>query len=358
LYFLGRADRTSFAGFGKDKTYESEQWCLIQGKEQGFKVRATLLTSLRATVLIAFAFSAQAFSEPLAQANGALQAGQADAALTLLHSIPSSAEVHNLRCRVFFTLEQWDAAESECQQAVNLEQQDSDFHMWLGRALGEKANQAWFGSAFSLAKRARMEFEEAVRLNSHNGAALADLGEFYYEAPAAVGGGAAKADEVAKQLDGVDQERAHELRGRIAESRKDYTTAERELKEAVTASKHPAFRWMTLASFYQRRGRSTEMNNALRTGVKAAEQDHEAAAALFNGASMLAKFKIDLGLAAQMYRDYLASPSKIEDAPAFVAYTRLARIEASLGNLADAQRARAAALEIAHTYGPALDLKF
>jgi hypothetical protein len=73
---------------------------------------------------------------------------------------------------------------------------------------------------------------------------------------------------------------------------------------------------------------------------------------------MLAKFKIDLSLAAQMFRDYLASSSKIEDAPAFVAYTRLARIEASLGDLADAQRERAAALEIAHTYRPALDLKF
>jgi len=321
-------------------------------------VRTKLLTSVFATVFLVGACFAQASTEVLVQANRALQAGQADAALALLQSRPSSAEVHNLRCRVLFTLEQWDAAESECEQAVNLESQDSDFHMWLGRALGEKADHAWFGSAFSLAKRARMEFEEAVRLNSQNAAALADLGEFYYEAPAVVGGGAAKADAVATQLDRVDQERAHELRGRIAESRTDYGTAERELKEAVSASKHPAFRWMTLASFYSRRERWNDMNIALRTGKKAAQSDPQSAAALFNGASTLARFKLDLSLAAQMFRDYLASSSKNEDAPAFVAYTRLARVEASLGDLAGAQRERAAALALAHSYRPALDLKF
>ena len=317
-----------------------------------------LLVTLFATVFIVGAFSAHASTEALAQANSALQAGQADIALALLQSQPASAEVHNLRCRVFFALEQWDAAESECQQAVNLEQHGSDLRMWHGRALGEKADHAWFGSAFSLAKRARMEFEEAVRLNSQNAAALADLGEFYYEAPAVVGGGAAKADEVAAQLERVDQERAHELRGRIAESRKDYETAEHELKEAIAVSNHPAFRWMTLASFYSRRERWDDMKIALRTGRKAAQSDPQAAGALFNGASMLARFKIDLSLAAQMFRDYLASSSKNEDAPAFVANTRLALVEMSLGDVAAAQRERAAALALAHNYRPALDLKF
>jgi tetratricopeptide (TPR) repeat protein len=321
-------------------------------------VRTKLLATLLTTVFIVGALSAHASTEALAQANAALQAGQADTALTLLQSHPSSAEVHNLRCRVLFTLEQWDAAESECEQAVNLDEHDSDLHMWLGRTLGEKADHAWFGSAYSLAKRARMEFEEAVRLNPRNAAALADLGEFYYEAPVVIGGGAAKADEVAVQLERVDQERAHELRGRIAESRKDFGTAERELKEAIAVSKHPAFRWMTLASFYSRRERWNDVNIALRTGVKAAQSDPQSAVALFNGASALARFKIELSLAAQMFRDYLASSSKSEDAPAFVAYTRLARVEMSLGDLAGARRERAAALALAHSYRPALDLKF
>ena len=35
--------------------------------------------------------------------------------------------------------------------------------------------------------------------------------------------------------------RANQLRRRIAENRQDYATAERELKQAIAASQHPAF---------------------------------------------------------------------------------------------------------------------
>ena len=187
-----------------------------------------------AAVLIAsaaaFAGSARAVAEPLTQANAALQAGEADHALTLLSSLPPSAESHNLKCRVLLTLEHWDAAVGECEQAVNMDGQNSDFHMWLARALGEKASRASFLSAYSLAKRVRSEFETAVRLNPRNAEALADLGEFDYDAPGIVGGGIDKAEAVASQLDKVDPARAHELRGRIAESQKDYGTAEREFR--------------------------------------------------------------------------------------------------------------------------------
>ena len=105
----------------------------------------------------------------------------------------NSALAHNLRCRILFALEQWSDAANECQQAVSLEPQSSMFHLWLGRALGEKADTAPFWQAYGLAKRARMEFEQAVALDPRNAEALADLGEFYDEAPGIVGGGTAKA---------------------------------------------------------------------------------------------------------------------------------------------------------------------
>ena len=320
----------------------------------GLNLKAGLLV----LVFFQFAVVLDAAPEPLADVNSALQMGRADAALDLLHATPQSAESSNLRCRVYFSLEQWDQAQPECEQAVNLDRQNSDYHMWLARVIGERADRASFMSAFSLAKRARAEFEESVRLNPANAPALADLGEFYYEAPGVVGGGTGKAAAVAVQLDRVDPERAHELRGRTAEARKDFATAERELKQAIAVSHHPAYRWMTLASFYRRQERWDEMSAALRTGVKAEQSDRQASVALFNGASMLARSNRELALAVKMFEDYLSSPVKNEDAPAFVAYTRLARVEAALGDLASARRERAAALELAHSYRPALDLKF
>jgi len=325
-------------------------------------VKAEVRTKLRSLVITvatcAVVQTALFAADDLGRANAALQAGEADKALALLGSMPSSGEVHNLRCRVFYALEQWDAAANECQQAVNLDASNSAYHMWLGRSLGSKAGDSSFMSAFSLAKKARLEFEEAVQLNPQNVAALADLCEFDYSAPAVVGGGMEKADAIAARLDKLDPERAHELRGRIAEERKDYETAERELKEAISVSPHPAFRWMTLANFYHRRERWAEMDAALQTGVRLAHSNVESCGALFNGASILVKANRDLKPAAKMFEDYLNCGSKNEDAPAFVAYTRLARVNAKLGDVAQAQRDRDAALQLARTYKPALALKY
>jgi len=66
---------------------------------------------------------------------------------------------------VQLTLQHWDAAASECEQAISMEPMDSDDHMWLGRALGERASRTSFLSSFSLANQARTEFEQAVRLD-------------------------------------------------------------------------------------------------------------------------------------------------------------------------------------------------
>jgi tetratricopeptide (TPR) repeat protein len=297
---------------------------------------------------------AQAGGVTLAPANAALQAGEADKALSLLDPIPqeSAAEAHNLKCRVLMTLRRWDAAVDECGQATKLDDQNSDFHLWLGRALGEKADRASFLNAYSLAKRVREEFERAVELGPRNADALADLGEFYSDAPGVVGGGTDKAEGVAAKLDKVDASRAHDLRGHIAELRKDYDTAEQEFRKAIAASAHPATQWMTLASFYRRRDRLPEMESAVRSGVTAVNRDKSSVVALSDGASVLARANRQPQMAAKMLEDYLASPNKTEDAPAFAVWMRLAQLEDQLGDKDAAQRDRAAAQALAHDYKP------
>jgi tetratricopeptide (TPR) repeat protein len=299
--------------------------------------------------------------DALAQVNAALQAGEADHALALLQALPQSgpqeAEAHNLECRVLYTLEQWNRAVSACEQAVKAEGENSAYHLWLGRALGEKADRASFMSAYSLGKRVRVEFEEAVRLNPRNAEALSDLGEFYETAPGVVGGGLDKAEKIAEQLDKVDAARAHELRGRIAEERKDYGTAEREYKQAIGADAHPAFQWMTLASFYRRRERWPEMEAAVQSGIGAVQRDRSAGAALCDGAGVLTRANRNPELAAKMLEEYLAGSFKTEKAPSFQAHLRLARVKEQLGDREAAQRERAAAFALAHDFKPAQDAK-
>jgi tetratricopeptide (TPR) repeat protein len=310
-------------------------------------------------LLATAAASANPTITPLAQANAELQAGEADKALALLLPLaqPSgTAEAYNLKCRVEYSIEHWDQAAEDCQQAVKMDGQNSDDHLWLGRALGAKASRASFLSAFKLAKQVRVEFEEAVRLNPRSAEALEDLGEFDYTAPSVVGGGIDKAVGVAAQLEKIDQVRAHELRARIAEHQKDYATAEREYKLAISTSPHMANQWITLARFYQGRERWTEMEAAVRSGQSAAERDKHSSVALYDGAELLIDTHRDPVRAAKMLEKYLASSVKCEMAPAFVAHTWLARLMKLSGDWAAASRERAAALALAHDYKPALDL--
>jgi tetratricopeptide (TPR) repeat protein len=322
--------------------------------------------ALSAGLLAALALSglAQTPRAALTQANAALQAGETDKALTLLQPISQSgvgpdspdnatiAEAHNLTCRVQLTLERWDAAIAECEKAATLDAGNSNDHMWLARALGEKADRASFLSAYSLAKRVRAEFETAVQLNDRNAEAQADLGEFYCDAPGVIGGGLDKAETVAAKLDRLDPARAHMLRSQMAEQRKDYDAAEREIKLAIAASPHPAAEWMDLAGFYRRRQRLPEMESAVRSGAGIEEREKHADAALYNGAGVLLKANRQPALAAKMLEDYLAGTNKTEEAPAFVAWARLARLRDQLGDAEAAKRDRAAAQALAHDYKP------
>src|SRR5581483_10459380 len=178
--------------------------------------------------------------------------------------------------------------------------------------------------------------------------ALTDLGEFYTSAPAVVGGGVDKAQTLVTLLEKVDPARAHILLGRIAESRKDPGTAEREFKMAATSSQHPAFAWMTLGSFYRKHERWSDMEAAVESGYRSAQHDRKAGVALYNGASVLIRGKRNLDLAKKMLEEYLADYQRTEEGPAFEAFTRLAKVKAQLGDKNGAWQARGEALKLAH----------
>jgi tetratricopeptide (TPR) repeat protein len=312
-------------------------------------------------IAVAAIASAQIPAATLKQADDALQAGEADQALSLLMPLPAqgqgAAEAQNLICRVRFTLQQWDAAVTACELSVRLEPGSSIDHMWLGRALGEKASRASFLTAYSLAKRVRAEFEQAVELDPKNAGALSDLGEFYKDAPGIVGGGTNKAEAIAAQLDKVDPAKALELRGNIAVSRKDDLSAERDFKQAIAVSPHPAEKWTILAEFYRKQQRWNEMDAAIQSCVSAAARDKHPGVALYDGAGVLIDAKRNPALAAKMLDDYLAGSSKSDEAPAFIAHVRLGRLKQQLGDAAGAQQEFAAAAAMAREYNPAQDSK-
>lgn len=304
---------------------------------------------------------AQIPTATLTQANTYLQNGQADQALALLSPLPSTGagadKAQNLLCRVRFELQQWSQAVAECQQAVKLNNKNSDYFMWLGRALGQQASHASFLSAYSDAKKSLAAMQTAVQLNPQNGPALSDLGDYYAQAPGIAGGGTSKAQQIASQLDKVDAGRAAQLRGDIAMAAKDYTTAENQYKLAAATSPHPADMWTVLANFYRGRQRWSDLDTAINNCMSAAARDKHSGIALYDGAGVLIAANRNPALAAKMLEDYLAGSSKNEEAPAFIAHVRLGRLKQELGDPAGAQNEFAEATAMAREYNQAQDLK-
>jgi tetratricopeptide (TPR) repeat protein len=282
-----------------------------------------------------------------------LQQGHADHALELLQPAASAsnrdAEAKQLLCRVALQLERWNDAVAACEKAVALDDSSSNNHLWYGRALGEKADRSSFIKAYGLAKRVKAEFETAVALDPDNAEALSDLGEYYTEAPAIVGGGKDKAAAVASKLDDVDRARAEELRGRIAASNKDVAAAEQHFREAIAAAPRSANYWMVLASFYQKENDLDRMQEAIHSGLEANGAHGEP---LVDAAHLLTRAGQDPQTAIRLLREYLASPEKSEDEPAFRVHLLLANLLKQQGDPAGAAQEIQAASSIASVYHP------
>lgn len=102
--------------------------------------------------------------------------------------------------RVAFSAAQYDEAIKWFAQAVQRARQNSDYHLWLGRAYGEKARRASVLQQPVLAIKVKEYFEKAVALNPDNLAARSDLREYYLEAPIILGGSQEKAREQAEEI--------------------------------------------------------------------------------------------------------------------------------------------------------------
>lgn len=280
-----------------------------------------------------------------------LNLGRADAALQTLNTVlaqnPADAEAHNLRCRVYYQEELWDRAVSDCEAAVRANPSSSDYHLWLGRAYGQKASHASLISAYKLARKVSAEFQKAVQLDPQNALALADLGEFNVSAPAIVGGGINRAQALMPHLQAVDAAAAFSLQAKIAEAQKNYAAAESSLRAAIAHSANPAAAWMDLAAFYRRRGQMMEMMAALHNG---ASLDRHHGPALVDGADNLTEAHLDPQTAIQWLQQYLTSAGQSEEAPAFAVRAKLAHLLADQGDTDGAQQQLAAAHAVASGY--------
>lgn len=269
-----------------------------------------------------------------------------------LEKTPSDAAAYNYLCRAYFSVENWDDAISACENAVSLAPRNSDYHLWLGRAYGEKADHVGPLSAFSLARKLRRQFETAVLLNPRNLDARVDLAEFYTEAPGILGGGEDKVRAQADALAKFTPAKAHLVLGRLAEKQKDPATAENEYKAAIAAGNGNAQDWLNLAVFYKHQSRWDDMEEALKKVASASDGKSDA---LLESADLLLRAGRNPGMAVQLVRQYLASDSPSERYPFFQAHYVLGRALEKQGDTQGAAREYREVLTLASNFPPARD---
>ena len=317
------------------------------------------LNRLLAAIPLVVALSISCFpknpkSEEAATPEALLNAGRANDAFALLQGRTSSdkrdARALHLLSRVYYSVGIWDQAIKAGERAIKLAPEKSDYHLWLGRAYGEKAENSNPFSAFGLARKAHAQFEKAVELNGDNIDARSDLTEYYTEAPSFLGGGKEKARAQIEAIARKDPSTAHYLTARLAEKDKNFNEAEREYKAAIKESKTPADQWVNLASFYRQRSNFAAMEEAIEKASIASRRHN---GVLVDAASVLFQAERNPPKAIELLRQYLALPDKVEEAPAFRAEYLLGQLLEKMGDKAGAAKEYGAALTLARDYDEA-----
>jgi tetratricopeptide (TPR) repeat protein len=187
-----------------------------------------------------------------------------DQSLRILEAIPAKdAAVYDLMGRDFYMQGDYKRSTEALEKALAAEPHESAHALWLGRAYGRRAESASLFTAPGLASKAHQYFERAVELDPRNLEALADLFDYYLQAPGFLGGGMEKAQRAAAQIAELSPAEGYLAKAKLAEKRNEYSTAEAHLRSAVGAAPQQIGKLIELARFLVRQGRVQEADQSL-----------------------------------------------------------------------------------------------
>jgi tetratricopeptide (TPR) repeat protein len=235
-----------------------------------------------------------------------------DAALALVDKHTHKPDELNLLGRIHFMKGEFKPATECFLKALEADPGNSNDALWLGRAYGRRAETASLFSAPGLASKTRQYFELAVELNPKNSEALADLFDYYLEAPGFLGGGYEKAARVAGQIAAINAAEGYFARAELAQKKKDFSNAEDSLRRAMEVAPRQVGRVLDLAKFLASQGRTRESDAAF---AKAEREFPNTPRVWFAKADVLVKEKRNLPEARRLLEKYLAAGVSPDDPP-------------------------------------------
>lgn len=236
-----------------------------------------------------------------------------EGALKLLETAPlKDGPVLLLTGQCYFMQGEFKKAADIFQKAVDARPNESAYYDWLGRALGRRAETSSFLTAPALASRARNAFERAVELAPDNTEAMSDLLEYYIDAPGFMGGGLDKAEALARRIAAVNPAEGYWALAEVAKKRKEYGTAEQQLRRALDLAPQQVGRFVDLARFLSRAGRFQESDETFRKAEAVAPNSPKL---LFARAQAYIESGRNVDAARDLLRRYLEAPLTPDDPP-------------------------------------------
>jgi tetratricopeptide (TPR) repeat protein len=316
-----------------------------------------LKTPSRHIAVIAFGILSVAFlsSPPAlrADASTAIQSAQRQltagnytgAISTLQAAVPgnsSTAELFYWLGRSYYEMRDWDNAVEQGEKSVSLDPKNSLYHQWLGRSYGGKADR---DRSYSMAKKVKSEFKEAVRLDPSNIAARRDLEEYCLDAPWIAGGSKDEALEQVNAIAAIDPIAGHLARALYdREGLKNPDGAENEARLALAAKPKSVEPYFEAADLFRVLNKQPDMDMAIDAAAQVSPSDPRLA--YFRGVAGVVE-SVNPGNAERDLKSYLASTPDRSDWPSHAAAREwLGRLYEAQGKRADAAEQYREALQL------------
>jgi Flp pilus assembly protein TadD len=265
---------------------------------------------LAALLLSGCAFASQ---DSVKRATSYYQRTDYRGSLQILAQDPApDAATYHLMGKNHFMLTDYKKASEYFEKAAALDPGNSEYMLWLGRAYGRRAETSSWMTAGMNASKARQCFEKAVALDPHNNEAMNDLFDYYLNAPGFLGGGADKAEAIARRIAEDRPAEGHYAEAQLADRKKEYSVAEDQLRRAMEMAPHEVGRAIDLARYLAKHGHVKESDAVYSRAEKIAPNEPRVA---FERAKSYIENRRNLDQARKLLRQYLESDITPDDPP-------------------------------------------
>ena len=257
---------------------------------------------------------------------------------------PDDAPLHFLLGQCYYELREFTRAVTSFERSVQLVPNQSDYHDWLGKAYGRRAEETIFLTAMGWARKTHKEFEVAVRLDPSNFQAQRDLIRFEMYAPSIVGGGDDRALKHIEDLEKIDALHGQLARGEFLATKKRFAEADAVFAKILGSNTDRIGVYFEAADYYRDRQNAEKMSDAIAAAERIDGEDRRLK--FYHGVLLVMKKKNPAD-AESLLRSYLATVPDNSDLPAHAAALEwLGKLHEAQGKFSEAAEEYRASLEL------------